>query len=356
MLCERHPGSAARPWLLVSFSLCFAIIAVLALPRPSLEAFQYGDSLVRIEGLVYAQRSRSVANARVRLESSEGDEVFETGVNDQGRYSFLDLRRAVYHLIATADGYETFRQTVDLTRSPTHAMVDIMMTPAGNEAAGGDPPSLTDAQAPPKASKEYQQGLKALAANKLPEAKAHFAKAVAVYPCYARAQTAASLGMISDHDLKGAETALKTAIGCDPGFTSASLKLGELYNAEVRFEDSRKILEDGLRREPGSWRFHYHLGVAYFGLGAYAKAEGEFLRSESLTSPPPPDVHVKLADLYSKEKHYDQAYQEMQAYLDADPNGRFAEKIKGVMEQMRSSAAVHPAPAAAAAPESASKP
>jgi tetratricopeptide (TPR) repeat protein len=363
MLCESHCGAESdEHWRLAASRLpyCTLIAAALilaALPgaRPA-AALQLSEPTVRLEGGVSDQRAGRILNARVRVESEEGDEVFETGVNDQGRYAFSELRRAVYHLIATADGYETARQTVDLTRSPSHSIVDIMMTPLRTDAGATELPSLTDTQAPRSARKEYEQGMKALAANRVPEAKAHFAKAVTEYPCYARAQTAQALGMVSDRNLGGAEAALRKAVDCDAGFTSAYLKLGELYNAELRFQESRRILEDGARREPGSWKFHYHLGVAYDGLGAYPQAEAEYLRSESLTPPAPADVHVKLADLYSKQKLYEKAYTQMQAYLDADPHGRFADKVRNVMGEMKALVAAHPAAPATPAAEPAAKP
>lgn len=340
-----------RSRLLASAILALALIVAMVKAAPVAAAFQLSEEIVRIEGAVYGEGGRSVPTARVRLESDEGDQIWESGLDEQGRYAFTGLQRGMYQLVATADGYETYRETIDLTRTPSHMIFDITMTPL-SKGAGGPPPSLTDAQAPRKARKEYEQGMKALGANRIPDAKAHFARAVKDYPCYARAQTAEALSLISDRDLKGAEAALKKAIECDAGFTSAYLKLGELYNAELRFKESVQVLENGLRLDPGSWKFHYYLAAAYYGLTTYAKAEEEYLRSESLTPPAPPDVHVKLADVYSKERRFGRAYAEMKAYLAADPNGRFAAKVREVMSQMRAAAAA--ARAAAASPGAAS--
>jgi len=228
------------------------------------------------------------------------------------------------------------------------------MTPA-SEGSDSPSPSLTDAQAPRRARQEYEQGIKALGANRISDAKAHFAKAVKDYPCYARAQTAEALSLISDRDLKGAEVALRKAIECDAGFSSACLKLGELYNAELRFRESAQVLEGGLRLDPGSWKFHYQLAGAYDGLATYARAEAEYLMSESLTPPAPPDVHVKLADVYSKERQFGRAYGEMKAYLAADPNGRFAGKVREVMKQMRAAAVAARAAGASSAAASATQ-
>lgn len=359
MLSETHSPLDSQPdsrpagrRLRVAFLAVFIIMASTA--RFTVAAFQSARSRVGIEGSVSDERGQPPPNARVRLESVEGEEIFETSVDEEGRYNFSALGRGVYNLVGTADGYETSRQTVDLTRSPVNTIVDIRMSPLKSARAAADPPSLTDAKAPRNARKEYERGLKALAADRVPEAKVHFAKAVKDYPCYARAQTAEALSLISDRDLKGAEAALQKAIDCDAGFAGAYLKLGELYNAEVRFEESRKVLEAGVRFEPASSKVHYSLGVAYYGLGSYDKAEEEYHRSESLTPPAPPEVHLKLADVYLKRAQYRQAYAEMQAYLTDDPQGRLAAKVRNLMAQMRATA--HPAADGAATPKADPKP
>lgn len=349
------------PCLVAFVLLGLAFIAELVNPTNTASAFQFSEDVVRIEGAVYGQSGRSVASARVRLESDEGDQIWESGLDEQGRYAFNGLRRGLYRLVVMADGYERSQETIDLTRTPSHMIYDITLMPQ-SKVTDGPPPSLTDAQAPRKARKEYGQGVRALGDNRIPDAKAHFAKAVKDDPCYARAQTAEALSLISDRDLKGGEAALKKAIECDPGFSSAYLKLGELYNAEMRFKESAQVLESGLRLDPGSWKFHYYLATAYYGLETYAKAEEEYLRSESLRPPAPADVHVKLADVYSKERQFGRAYAEMKAYLAADPNGRYAQKVKEVMAQMRSAAAAarasssRPAASSTAPPQGASRP
>ena len=326
-----------------------ASIALLSLLLPTLPAVWYLDSskiaaftpgfqasvgASRLEGRVFGEHGQNIVHARVRLETPEGDLVVEETSDEQGRYSIGGLRRGIYHLSASAEGYEIFRQTVDLTRSAFRMIFDVGLTPLSRGSSATEPPSLTDASAPRKARQEYQKGIKALAGNRTTEARIHFSKAVEKYPCYARAQAAVALGFISDHDLANAETALKKAISCDPGYWSAYLKLGELYNIESRFRESEPLLQEGLRRDPAVWKFHYQLGVACYGLGAYGQAQEEFLRSESLDPPAPPEVHVKLADVYFKERLFGKAYEEMQAYLRAEPDGRLAGRVKDLIRQM----------------------
>jgi regulator of sirC expression with transglutaminase-like and TPR domain len=68
----------------------------------------------------------------------------------------------------------------------------------------------------------------------------------------------------------------------------------------------------------------------------FTRAEQEYLKAESLSPSVPAEIHVKLADVYLKQSAYDKAYAEMQAYVRAEPDGRFAAKLKMVMHQMES--------------------
>ena len=97
-------------------------------------------------------------------------------------------------------------------------------------------------------------------------------------------------------------------------------------------------------------QFYYQLAIAHFGLKQYSLAEEEYLKVQSLNPNAPADLHVKLADVYLKENAYDKAYAQMQAYLQAEPQGRFVAKIKAIMRQMESSEALRVPPTQAAQP------
>jgi len=205
-------------------------------------------------------------------------------------------------------------------------------------------PALTDAQAPKTAQKEYEKGSRALAARRLDEARAHLEKALSEFPCYARAQADLAVVLTERHELQGAEAALRKAVQCDPGFPDAYTQLGQLLNAEKKFTESADLLQDGLRRSPGAWQIYYQQAIAHFSLKQYNLAEEEYLKVQSLNPNPPAEFHVKLADVYLKENAYDKAYAQMQAYLQAEPEGRFVARIKAIMRQMESSGVLGPTP------------
>jgi len=274
----------------------------------------------------------------VRLETEEHERVAEQPINTDGEFYFLHIPKKRYLLIVTAEGFETYQQALDLAEGPSQYNVNITLTPAGKTAQGkAAAPALSDAQAPKEARREYEKAEKALAARKLGEAREHLEKAVVQYPCYARAQT--DLGMVysQQQDYAKSEAALRKSLSCDPGYVDAYAELGQLLNAEKRFGEALPVLDQGARLSPAAWQFYYQMGVAQYGLKHYSAAESEYLKAESMSSNPPADLDVKLADVYLKQGAFDKAYAKMQEYLKAEPQGRFAPHVKEIIKQMQSS-------------------
>ena len=299
---------------------------------------------VTLEGTVRAEGGRTLSSgALVRLESEEGLTAAEQPVNTAGQFLFSNLAKTIFSVIVSADGFQTWQQTMDLGRGSTKFFINVSLTPLARSAGPPlDAPSVTDSQAPKKARKEYEKGSRALRARNLNEAKSNLEKAIAEYPCYARAQTDLALALSARHEAAPAEAALKKAIECDPGFLNAYAELGQLLNAEKKFADSQGVIQEGLRRSPGSWQFYSELAASHYGLGQYHQAEEEYLKAQSLNAAPLPDLRVKLADVYLKEGNYDKAYLEMQQYMRSEPEGRFGSKVKAIMQQMESSGVLHP--------------
>jgi tetratricopeptide (TPR) repeat protein len=340
----RQPSRCPRTtYLLIPFLIGIALLA----PAPAA-----GQGTVRLSGQVVTYTGRTVpSGAMITVETESGERAAQTPANSDGRFDLGDLRKLRYRLIVTAEGFETWQQEIDLGQGASQYTVRITLTPLNKvKESPAAALALTDAQAPKTARKEYEKGSRALAARELDEAHAHLERAVVEFPCYARAQTDLAVILTERHELSGAEAALRKAVQCDPAFPDAYTQLGQLLNAEKKFAESADLLEDGLRRSPGAWQFYYQLAMAHFGLKQYSQAEEEYLKVQSINPSPPAELHVKLADVYLKENAYDKAYAEMQAYLQAEPKGRFAPKIKDIMQQMESSGVLTAPPTKAPQP------
>jgi tetratricopeptide (TPR) repeat protein len=319
-----------RPW---PVSLALGLLCAVTLS---------GQNTVKLVGRVLTEQGQALTSGvSLRLEAEDGALVAQQTTDSSGHFEFDDVAKHRYRLSATAEGFQPLEQNLDLTQAADTSVVSLLLRAAsGAKSPAGGISSLTDTSAPKRARKEHEKGIRAAHSGDLPVARTHLENAVSEYPCYARAQTALAWVLIEQHDFAPAEAALRRGIECDRGFPTAYTELAQLLNAQRRFAESEELMQKGLRYWPDQWQFHYQLGAAHLGLGQYAKAEQEFLRVQSLNPAPPPEFHVKLADLYTATGTYAKAYAEMKAYLQAEPEGHFAARIKGIMKQMESSGAV----------------
>ncbi|HEV2425196.1 MAG TPA: tetratricopeptide repeat protein [Terriglobia bacterium] len=291
-----------------------------------------------LNGHVLSDQGAAVGNAMVRLQTAEGVNVEQSSATTAGQFFFSGIPKGEYFLIVNAEGFETYRQPVNMADGPDQYNVSVLLTPAAQSVqAYTEAPALSDAQAPRDARREYQKADKAIASRKYGDARKHLQAAVDQYPCYARAQTHLGLIMSQQKDYKNAEAAFRKSVSCDAGYLDAYLRLGQLLTAEKRFAEAVPVLEQGLRQAPADWQFYYVSGEAQYGLKHYDLAELQFNKARSLASAPLAELDAKLADVYLRENSFQKAYTSMQDYLRHEPEGRLAPRIKTIMRQMESS-------------------
>jgi len=210
----------------------------------------------------------------VSLETLEHVPIVTKHANADGQFEFERLPGNAYLLRVSAQGFQTFQQRLDEIRlSQFRSFINVFLTPADQiEIEEAAPVVLTDQKAPEKARNELVKGVQALLKEKYSDARTHLERAIALYPCYARAQTELAIVLIPSGDVTQAESALRKSIQCDSGYHQAHLVLGQLLNMQKRFGESEKTLSEAVRLAPSSWELYYQLGVADFGLGEYARA------------------------------------------------------------------------------------
>ncbi len=333
---KSHPRKPASQII----TTAIAMLSFLAPP-----ALAQGSLLV--EGTALSNQGLPVATkVNLRLETLQGMLVESGSADSRGQFKFLSVPEGYYRLTATAEGYQTTQQPLELRRGGGRFMVNVMLTPIGQSTARppdrGETVSVTDLSAPKKARKAFEKGERESAEGKSAEARASFERAVAVHPCYARAHTRLGMTLGLEGDFAGAESALKKAIECDAGFLEAYAQLGILLNLQKRFEESKSSMEGAVGRFPTSWQLHYQLAAAEYGLGRYREAEEEYLKAQSSGRDVNPEVHVRLADVYTRLGEHDKAYVQLQEYLRASPSGRFANKVTEIIQRMESEGVVHP--------------
>jgi tetratricopeptide (TPR) repeat protein len=344
----RHslPSSSAKFLREISCLLGMSIVLV----GPAL-----GQQPVGIEGRVRTVRGQVIRSGEVRLETPGGTLVSRQPCDSDGRYQFLGLSQALYRIVVSAEGYQTYQQDVDLSNSPHVWTVNVYLNPQEKTDTTGALPSLNDQAAPKEARKNYEKGARALQEKHYREARNRLEKALAAYPCYARAKADLALVDLQERKLENAEGEFQQATQCDAGYVEAYQKLGQLYNVEKKFAESEATLLAGLRHSPAAWRLYYELGTTHYGMGRYQEAEQDYLKAQSFNANLPSEFHARLADVYLNMRAYDRAYQEMQDYLRADPNGMYADKIRKVAAKLQSTGVLE-LPQSATTPTSPPKP
>jgi len=311
-----------------------------------------GSLLAQEQELRVGKRSREVSGEVV----TEGEAVISSGVtivvemrdgkrseeihpDARGRFQLPDLLRQTYILRVTAEGFFPVEQLLDLKDGEGAVVLRIVMHRAPRTKAAAPLPALTDLSAPKNARKVFQKAVQALQAHRVDDAREKFHKAIAAYPCYARARTGLASIQIAARELDAALANLKEAVRCDPGFPDACALLGQVLNNQKKFAESEEILKQGLRLSPEAWPLYDQLATAHYNEGQYAKAQEEWLRVLALDPAPPAEVHAKLAAVYIQGGARDKAYAEMGAYLRAAPGGRFASAFKAMMPRLAQSGA-----------------
>jgi tetratricopeptide (TPR) repeat protein len=291
-----------------------------------------------VEGQILTDRGVPPATtANVHLETEAGEVVADQPADSRGRFRLMNLPRKTYRVTVTADGFQTQQQWLDMRRPLGRYMITITITSLEKTKSKGAVVSISDLSAPKKARKEYEKGRRAYEKEDLPEARRHLENAVSEYPCYARAQTLLGMTLEIQGATAPTEKAFRKAVECDSGFLEAHVQLGIFLNHQNRFAECLADLRKAIGHFPGSWQLSYQLAAAEYGLGEYPQAQQEYLRAESLSTGIPAEIHVRLADVYTRQGAYADAYSELQAYLRADPQGRFAPKVTEVMRHMEQS-------------------
>ena len=198
-------------------------------------------------------------------------------------------------------------------------------------------------QAPKDARKAYEKGLEAEKKGKLPDAHKYFGKAVEIYPKYTNAWFQLGTVLQKEHQKEAARTAFTQATTLDGKFLPPYLSLaviayeGENWTEVLSFTDHILAL-DPLNHIAGYvWDLdaanygdaYFYNSVANYKLNKFEDAEKSGLKAERMDLPTRfPQVHLLLAEIFTRKKNYGMAIAETQNYLELVPLSKDADQIR----------------------------
>jgi tetratricopeptide (TPR) repeat protein len=203
-------------------------------------------------------------------------------------------------------------------------------------------------KAPKDALSAYLKGLDAEKSGKLLIARKNFEKAVQVYPAYAHAWFQLGNVLEKSNDSEAARTAYTRATTADAKYLPPYLSLASMafhagnWTEVIHFTDSILALDPfkdltGYTMELDPYacaEAYFYNAVANYNVHNFADAERSALKAEHLFAPSP-QLHLLLAELFTRKGDYVTAISELQIYLDLVPHAKDADSVRTQLAKLQ---------------------
>jgi len=269
--------------------------------------------------------------ARVRVLTQGGPALSENTTDMSGKTSLTDLPPGNYIVEASAVGFQTATEPVNIEMKWSSITIFMTMKPDNL----GLPKAESAPAAPilaPAARKEVKKGLEAFQKPDLNTARQHFEKALALAPGNPDVQFLMGALEAQEKHVDAAKEHLIKAIQIYPNHVRSLQLLGELYNQEDDAKDAVPLLEKAVSLEDGSWKSHWALGVAYLKTGQPDKAHQQAERAIGLGKSSAGVAHLLLAQALMDLNQLDAAETSLQAFLHDEPSNVFAAKARAALD------------------------
>jgi len=212
--------------------------------------------------------------------------------------------------------------------------------------------SVRELSIPPKALHAFEQGMKLLAKKDPAGSLPHFQRAISEYAGYYEAYDRIGAADLILWRIPEAEQAFRKSIDLSGGqYAHPLLALGAILVDQKEFSEAISVIRKGLDLDPDSWRGHYYLGLALFGLNRFEEAE-KSARDALLRKTDFARAYLLLADIHRRAKDYRSLVSDLDGYLKLAPDGpdsRWAQAMRDaaqrlIFESPNTTAMVQPQP------------
>lgn len=196
--------------------------------------------------------------------------------------------------------------------------------------------SATSLLVPNNARKEYEQGVKDMRSNRLPQATQHLERAVGAYDKYAAAWTELGRVYLANHEKEKARQSFEKAIVADSKFTPPYINLGALQLDDENYEGAIESVGKAVEMDPAIAMGvgGYIQGFANYRLDRLDAAQENLLQAEKGSHVSIPQLHVILAELYLRKEDSSSAATHLRAYVKEAPQGPFAAEVQKKLDEI----------------------
>ncbi len=203
---------------------------------------------------------------------------------------------------------------------------------------------MAELRVPEKAKHLLEKAESALSKGHEDEAQKQVEAALTAAPEYAAALSFQAALKLARNETLSALDDLDHAVKADPTYAQAYILLGAAFNQLGRYDEALRSLDRSSMYSPNSWQCAFEMSKSWMGKHDYVHALQQLNRVESMGSTKVAgQLHLMKGYAFLGEKQLDQARNELQAYLTAEPNGKMAASVRTALAQIQTQMVQSPA-------------
>ena len=338
-------GYDLRP-LIALFTLLFGLAIGVSAQRGMLPTDTATDTGMgggnSISGRVFAPSGQKVSRRiRVRLSTMTiGDQTSTT--DDSGNFLFRGLKNGNYTVVIDGEAeFEPFKQSVsimNLNGSPGQEY-PLMIRLAVKKTNEPKPAVVGSdfADVPQAALDLFKKAGGLSKASDYIGAVEQLQLAIKQYPKFTYAYNELGVQYLRLNDLVNAGESFRSAIKIKPDAFAPMINLGVTLFRLKDFAGAETVLREVVKMDEKSAPGHYFLGEALAYGGKFDEAEKELNTAVTLGGDEMKEAHRYLAIIYGSKGDKKHQLAELETYLRLEPNAVDAEKLRNLVQQLKSS-------------------
>jgi Tfp pilus assembly protein PilF len=277
---------------------------------------------------------------RVRLYGTDSPFTASATSNSHGLFRFRGIQPGTYIVSAFVRRHGEARRTVVVTGSFADAKgivrVTIPLPPPTSptdRARRRSTVSLSELSIPESARQKMIESQKDLSRRDTQHAIAHLKEAVELAPKYADAWN--SLGVIAyqTHDFSQAEHYFRKALEVNPGNWTPALNLGGVLLNLNRPKEALDYNRFAAQSHPNDALANSQLGINYFQLDQFDKAEPYLAAAERLDPSHFSHPQLMLAQIYARRGDKQSTLRELKDFISRFPDSPTAQELRKNLDQ-----------------------
>jgi tetratricopeptide (TPR) repeat protein len=304
-------------------------------------AFAHGTSQngsTEVDGFVYSANGGQLpANVMVNLCDANGIVIQQSATTGGGRFYFQGLGEAEYVLKISADSYQPQEVHVNLQFGNVHGTI-VYLQPLSSGSA--KPSSVVGISSHELSMPEPARELlisgrtKLYRENKPQEALDDFLRAQQKAPGFYELNYELGMAYLNlGQKVKAQDCFVKAIAISKDTYGDPQIAFGTLLVDQGNLAEGEKKIQRGIQLNPSLWMGYYQLARLELIRGQLEEAERDAEQSRSL-APKAAINYQLLSIIHLRQKKYPQLLQDIDMYLELDPNSPAAQRARAVRDQV----------------------